>query len=176
MFTVSNMHPTAKRLYAALEEYLGRKDVGSTLAAQTLGLATAQTMNNWEERGVSQAGIVKASTICRIRTAWIEREELPMFETINLSPLEQSNTNGHHVAREKSATYFILGVASALDTLEKALVTLDMAGRERIAPMFESFARSPGEVIKNDIAMLLENSDSTKSPESQTQAQLQKTG
>lgn len=176
MFTVSHMHPTAKRLYAALEEYLGRKDVGSTLAAQTLGLATAQTMNNWEERGVSQAGIVKASTICRIRTAWIEREELPMFETINPYALEQSNTNEHHVVREKSATYFTPGVASALDTLEKALVILDMAGRERIAPMFESFARSPGAVIKNDIAALLHNPDNIKSHSGSEQAQIHKTG
>lgn len=177
MFTFGGMHPTTKRLYAALEEYLCRKDVGSTLAAQTLGLVSAQTINNWEERGVSQAGIVKASTICRIRTAWIEREELPMFEPIKINTHNHPDpVGGHLVSDVAPKAYNDNTVSAALNTLEKALVNLGMMGRERIAPMFESFARSPGSVIKNDITMLLENPEAIKSTIASETAQLQKTG
>jgi hypothetical protein len=171
MFIFQDMHPTTRRLYAALAEYLGKKDVGSTLASQTLGLASAQTMNNWEDRGVSQAGIVKASSICRIRPAWIEREELPMFEPIKISEYDQPKPAQTLIASEVAPkNHLDNSVNVALNTLEKALVNLGMSGRERIAPMFESFARSPGEVIKNDIAMLLESPDAIKSTRIYTQA------
>lgn len=46
-------------------------------------------------------------------------------------------------------------IKQALDALESALTNLDMTGRQMLAPLFESFARSPGAVVKNDIATLL---------------------
>ncbi|MGV0960130.1 MAG: hypothetical protein ACOYB1_09865 [Limnohabitans sp.] len=171
MFTVEKMHETTKRLYEALESLLCVKSVGSTIAAQKLGLSSAQTINNWEERGVSKAGMVKASSICGIRTAWIERGELPMFET-SAAGAEPAR---HHVAESGEQLSFGVSISSALDALEKRLIKLDMQGRERIAPLFESFARSPGAVIKADIGSLLEGRDTVKSHASET-PNLQKTG
>lgn len=88
-----------------------------------------------------------------------------------------SQSYQHKVAEEDpNWTTRQQSIGSALDALEHALVKLDMYGRERIAPMFESFARSPGSVIKNDIAMLLENPEAIKSIIATEAAQLQKTG
>ena len=176
MFTVEFMHPTTRRLYEALQDVLGIKDVGSTLAAKTLGLGSAQTVNNWEERGVSNAGMVKASSVCGIRTAWIEREELPMLEPIKKAEPSHNESQTHqHVAEPDGLLQFSSGITQALDTLEAALVRLDISGRERIAPFFESFARSPGPVIKADITVLLRTPNAVKSYAAE-KADLQKTG
>ena len=169
------MHPTTQRLYAALGEYLNRKEVGSTLAAQTLGLASAQTINNWEERGVSQAGMVKASNLCGIRTIWIERGENPMFEPFKPT-LSFSFVGTHYTSDDIKNNWPDQKIQAALTTLENALINLGMAGRERLAPMFESFARSPGTVIKHDIAILLGNLDNNKSGANYEEPLVQKAG
>lgn len=54
-------------------------------------------------------------------------------------------------------------VQMALDVLETELTRLGLNGRERIAPLFESFARAPGAVIKQDISAVLEGTASDKS-------------
>jgi hypothetical protein len=148
------MHPTMQRLYAALSVLLNTEKVGSTAAAQALGLSSAQMVNNWEARGVSRAGMVKASSQYRIRTAWIERGELPMIESGKAATHHHSTA--HHVG-EPPSTYLpaAITVQQALDVLERELSALDMAGRERVAPLLESFARSPGAVVKHDIAETL---------------------
>lgn len=89
-----------------------------------------------------------------------------------------SNQPDQHIAAERNANWTTdqAKIGSALDTLEHALAKLDMHGRERMAPMFESFARSPGAVIKKDIAMLLENPDTIKSPQASETTYLHKTG
>jgi hypothetical protein len=51
----------------------------------------------------------------------------------------------------------------ALSILAHALTDLDMAGRQQIAPLFESFARAPGQVIMDDIAALLKETKEHKS-------------
>lgn len=68
-----------------------------------------------------------------------------------------------------------VNLKQALDLIETALIRLDMSGRERIAPLFESFARSPGAVIKADISLLLETPSAVKSYAAE-KADLQKTG
>ncbi len=169
------MHETTKRLYTALESLLLVKSVGSTIAAQKLGLSSAQTIYNWEERGVSKAGMVKASSICGIRTAWIERGEMPMFEASSAETYAAADAAPHHVAQSGEQLSFGVSILSALDALEKRLTKLDMHGRERIAPLFESFARSPGAVVKDDIRSLLEGREALKSYAAE-KANLQKTG
>ncbi len=182
VFTVEIMHPTTQRLYQALQVLLGVDNVGSTLAAKTLKVSSAQTINNWEERGVSKAGMVQASSLCGIRVAWIEREELPMIDPlrdISKKPNAQPAKDDRHPIRleEPTTTGWAMHtnkVKQALGVLEAALTNLDMQGRERIAPLFESFARSPGPIIKEDITMLLA-STSNKS-EADQEASLQKAG
>lgn len=177
MFTVLDMHPTTDRLYKALSQFLSVESVGSTLAAKTLGLSSAQTVSNWEDRGVSQKGIVKASTLCSIRTAWIERGELPMFEKKS-ALVTSDDASSAHIASDSIADWAPESskIMQALGVLETALCRLDLHGRERAAPLFESFARSPGTIVKNDIASLLENPESIKSYELAQKARLQKTG
>jgi transcriptional regulator with XRE-family HTH domain len=54
-------------------------------------------------------------------------------------------------------------LSQALDLIESALIRLDLVGRERVAPLFESLARSPGAVIKKDIEGLLRDPEAKKS-------------
>lgn len=180
MFTVPvmpEMHVTAVRLYTALEAMLGVQDVGSTLAAEILKLKSAQTINNWESRGVSKTGMVQAETICGIRNAWIEHGELPMFDPARTKSAGIASAHQALQVEERiEHLNFSQGITSALNALENALIKLDLQGRERLAPMFESFARSPGAIIKNDITILLENPDSIKSSRSSEKTHLQKTG
>jgi hypothetical protein len=176
MFTVAKMHETTKRLYTALESLLGVSSVGSTIAAQKLGLSSAQTIYNWEERGVSKAGMVKASSICGIRTAWIERGEIPMFESpSSIVPADTSPVRIQIDGSGGENATIAVSIAAALDSLEMHLTKLDMQGRERVAPLFESFARSPGSVVKADISLMLEGQGTTKSLGVE-KTKLQKTG
>lgn len=63
----------------------------------------------------------------------------------------------------------------ALGIIQSALSSMDMNGRQKIAPLFESFARSPGSIIKEDIAVMLGKlMDSSCFPEEESN--LQKTG
>lgn len=102
-----------------------------------------------------------------------------MFEPIKLNTPGQADATATTLqisANEAMTPIYEPSILGALNVLEKALVNLGMAGRERVAPMFESFARSPGTVIKTDIAMLLENPDHSKSHASYTPAHIHKTG
>jgi transcriptional regulator with XRE-family HTH domain len=67
------------------------------------------------------------------------------------TPLYPSNTPQTH------------DIKKALQTLSQALTDLDMVGRQQIAPLFESFARAPGQVIIEDIAALLKERKQIKS-------------
>ncbi len=162
MFTVNFMHPSTQRLYQALQVLLGVDNVGSTLAAKTLKVSSAQTINNWEDRGISKAGMVRASSQFGIRIAWLEREELPMIDpswnaNSKLYATPEDEVRPPLCSEESPSSGWVLHsnkIKEALSVLETALSQMDMQGRERIAPMFGSFARSPGPIIKDDIAMM----------------------
>ena len=89
------------------------------------------------------------------------------------------NTTSSHVVRDGDPDWPAPSgkIKHALVVLAAALSELDMAGRERMAPLFESFARSPGAIITNDIAAMLEGPTSIKSqPVSAQTKAFQKTG
>lgn len=65
------MHPKTLRLYAAIEKSIGRKLTGPTEVAGLLGLKTAQTAQNWEARGPSNAGILEANKRLGVQVAYV---------------------------------------------------------------------------------------------------------
>jgi transcriptional regulator with XRE-family HTH domain len=101
----------------------------------------------------------------------------PEWLATGKGPMDRLNKSSQHLVEEVSVgfNYAKYSIEQSLDALESALTMLDMNGRERIAPLFESFARSPGTVIKNDIASFLKNPSNNKS-HSTSEAHLQKTG
>lgn len=78
------MHPTYERLAEALQIAKELKAPPAPGEIATLMGESAQTVTNWKSRGVSQAGIVKASTKFGIRAAFIEKGVGPELETVEL--------------------------------------------------------------------------------------------
>lgn len=80
--TLPGMHPSMERLYSAAEE-LG-KVTGQSNVARKL-IESPQTVKNWETRGISDAGAIKAEGILGCRAHWLTTGEGDMLagSTIN---------------------------------------------------------------------------------------------
>lgn len=63
-----SMHPTMKRLYQAAREIKGKE--GQSSVARLLD-ESPQTLNNWEARGMSRQGMMKAEEILGCRANWL---------------------------------------------------------------------------------------------------------
>lgn len=62
------MHPTMQRLYEAAGTLLGVR--GQSQVA-TIIQESAQTVNNWETRGISSRGAIKASRLVGCNPDWV---------------------------------------------------------------------------------------------------------
>lgn len=77
------MHATMERLYKAAKELA--KVTGKTNLALYLG-QTPQTLNNWESRGISSAGLLSSAKKIGCNAAWLESGSGPMeAEKTNIS-------------------------------------------------------------------------------------------
>ncbi len=154
--------------------------------AERLKLAREKAGLNQEElakrAGVSQGTIANIENSIRKQP----RQLLSIARVLNVNPewlqsgkgkAEAFAHSGHHVSGQVNEEWAVhtSKVKQALGVLETALTQLDLQGRERVAPLFESFARSPGSIIKQDIAMLLETTIHNKS-DNVTETNIQKTG
>ena len=63
------MHPQMQRLYKAAQEL--KNVTGQSAVAKLLG-ATAQTVHNWEQRGMSKQGMVTAQRVIGCSASWLE--------------------------------------------------------------------------------------------------------
>jgi transcriptional regulator with XRE-family HTH domain len=155
--------------------------------AERLKLAREKAGLNQEElakrAGVSQGTIANIENSIRKQP----RQLLSIARVLNVNPEWLQSGKGkaeviahsgtHHVSEQVNEEWTVhtSKVKQALGVLETALTQLDLQGRERVAPLFESFARSPGSIIKQDIAMLLETTTHNKSG-NVTETNIQKTG
>lgn len=155
--------------------------------AERLKLAREKAGLNQDElakrAGVSQGTIANIENSIRKQP----RQLLSIARALNVNPEWLQSGKGkaeiiahsgtHHVSEQASEVWPVhtSKVKQALSVLETALTQLDMQGRERVAPLFESFARSPGSIIKQDIATLLETTTHNKSIDF-PQTNLQKAG
>ena len=96
------MHATVERLYEAMRA-LGI-EAGQTSAARFLSLPNSQTVKNWEERGMSNAGMVAAS-MKGINPAWLQtglgRALIDRHPTVPASSVDDYNASeivGIHVS------------------------------------------------------------------------------
>jgi transcriptional regulator with XRE-family HTH domain len=112
--------------------------------------------------------ILSIARALNVQPDWLMSGKWQMETPPGLSPQKAEEPAGSWVVGDSK-------IVQALNVLEAALTKLDMSGRERLAPLFESFARSPGTVIKADIHTLLESQAAHKSPAAE-KAALQKTG
>lgn len=63
------MHPQMKRLYDAA--HMLKNVSGQSAVAKLLG-QTAQTVHNWEQRGISKQGLLKAQQVIGCSASWLE--------------------------------------------------------------------------------------------------------
>lgn len=138
-----------KELGAAITSAMEKKNVGPTVLAAAFGIKPP-SVSDWKTRGC-----VKKSHLPKLIAYFsdvVGPEHWGLNSSANLFAVQTS-------AQEPSLNHLLTppvnDYKSALDTLATGLSELDMAGRERIAPMFESFARSPGPVSIQDILEVL---------------------
>lgn len=76
--TIQNMHPSMERLYQFVNE--AQQLQGQSAVARKMD-ATPQTINNWEERGISEGGALKAQNLFGCNANWLlgrsEKTEAP---------------------------------------------------------------------------------------------------
>lgn len=138
-----------KKLGAAIASAMEKKNVGPTVLAAVFGIKPP-SVSDWKTRGCVKKNhlpklIAYFSDVVGPEHWGLESAENPFLT--------------RHTAQEPSANHLLTppvnNYKAALDTLAAGLSDLDMQGRERIAPMFESFARSPGPVSIQDILAVL---------------------
>lgn len=80
------MHPVTQRLYEAAKSL--HNISGQSAVARAMN-ESPQTVKNWEARGVSKAGILRAAEILGVRTAWLMTGEGSMKEGFdqNVTPI-----------------------------------------------------------------------------------------
>lgn len=66
------MHPTMERLYSAAKKLKGVEDHASVV---TLFNESPQLITNWEKRGISKGGMMKAQRIVGCSALWLETGE-----------------------------------------------------------------------------------------------------
>ena len=159
-----------KELGRALTEAMSKKGIGPTELAGRFGIKPP-SVSDWKARGcISKKHLPGVILYFR---------DVVSIEHWGLSNQTASalGINPTHFAEQVPAHYAVHGskIRQALDVLETALTQLNMAGRDSIAPLLESFARSPGPVGKNDIARVLENPSAFKS-HSAEKTQIRKAG
>ena len=69
------MHEQMKRLYEAAAALAGLKTQAEIARALN---QSQQTVNNWEARGISKAGLLKAQSAIGCSATWLETGEAPM--------------------------------------------------------------------------------------------------
>lgn len=159
-----------KDLGAAIAAAMEKKKVGPTVLAAAFEIKPP-SVSDWKARGCVSKKHLPRLIAYFSDVVGPEHWGLNPAEALIMAPLSVQEDSLSTMLTPPRNNY-----GAALETLAKALSNLDMAGRERIAPMFESFARSPGEVIKKDIVTLLESPDSIKSYQGSEKTYLQKTG
>jgi phage repressor protein C with HTH and peptisase S24 domain len=90
MYYIQQMHETMKRLYQAAkekEEIEGQSDLAKRLNQ------SPQTLNNWEARGMSKAGILLACKELGIDALWLESGEEVNPEIMFSSSLRRREIN-----------------------------------------------------------------------------------
>lgn len=134
-----------KELGAAIKSAMDKKGVGPTALAAVFGIKPP-SVSDWKNRGCVKKNHLPKLIAYFSDVVGPEHWGLSTTENLFASPPCVQEPSLNHLLTPPANNY-----KAALETLAAGLSELDMAGRERIAPMFESFARSPGPVSIQDI-------------------------
>lgn len=138
-----------KELGAAITTAMEKKKVGPTVLAAAFDIKPP-SVSDWKARGCVSKKHLPRLIAYFSDVVGPDHWGLNAAEALVMTPPTAQEPNLNHLLTPPVNIYKV-----ALDTLAEGLSELDMAGRERIAPMFESFARSPGPVSIQDILTVL---------------------
>ncbi|MDI9234338.1 hypothetical protein [Limnohabitans lacus] len=138
-----------KELGAAITSAMEKKKVGPTVLAAAFGIKPP-SVSDWKTRGCVKKNHLPKLIAYFSDVVGPEHWGLNSAENVFAVQPSAQQENLSHKLIPPVNNYKV-----ALDTLAAGLSDLDMQGRERIAPMFESFARSPGPVSIQDILAVL---------------------
>lgn len=139
------MHASAERLYKAAKDLCNT--VGQSNLARLL-VESPQTVENWETRGVSNAGCVKAEGRIGCRAYWVSTGEGEM----------RCNAPMHSDPRQPGH----LGLEAALEIIGVALARTPADLREALASNMAGWARDGGRGPWQSIVSSLLQAPSTK--------------
>lgn len=138
------MHPSALRLYKAAESVTPPVK-GQSAVARWLNVSP-QNMTNWEKRGVSKAGAIKAQKLSGYNATWIlegtgERRvtepalQSNIFEAPTLEELELLDNFRHMLDddREELAAEIARRAAKAKENVDKYIQRLGLTPRPQTA-------------------------------------------
>jgi hypothetical protein len=153
-----------KELGAAIASAMNKKNVGPTVLAAVFGIKPP-SVSDWKTRGCVKKNHLPKLIAYFSDVVGPEHWGLSSTQNPFAAPSSAQEPNLNRLLTPPCNNY-----KAALDTLAAGLSELDMAGRERIAPMFESFARSPGPVSVQDILEVLRLNRKSDDPERLTLA------
>ena len=121
--TIPWMHETAARLYEAAEQL--QNTVGQSAVARLLN-ESPQVVKNWETRGVSKAGAIKAQSVIGCSVTWLATGAGLMRPSGAVPAVVQPPTLGE-----------------ALEVVARCLNDLPDSAREQAAQHLQTLARAP---------------------------------
>ncbi len=153
-----------KELGAAITSAMDKKNVGPTVLAAVFGIKPP-SVSDWKTRGCVKKNHLPKLIAYFSDVVGPEHWGLRSSENPFAAPSNAQELSPNYLLPHPGNNYKV-----ALETLAAGLSELDMAGRERIAPMLESFARSPGPVSIQDILEVLRMNRKSRNPKSYTLA------
>lgn len=120
--TIAAMHPSAERLYKAAQDLANT--TGQSAVARLLN-ESPQTVKNWESRGVSKAGAIKAQEVIGCSATWITTGTGPTHTSAAQTPAAPPT------------------LEQALAVVARCLNDLPDSAREQAAQHLQTLARAP---------------------------------
>lgn len=105
------MHPVTQRLYEAAKAL---RDISGQSAVAREMNESPQTVKNWESRGVSKAGLLKAEEVFGVRAAWLLNGEGSMSGGDNAVTTEVVAAEGDSVRIPMLANSGVMGSGSEM--------------------------------------------------------------
>jgi hypothetical protein len=126
------IHETMSRLYLAAKTLRGIE--GPAEVARLLN-ESPQLVNNWERRGISSAGMLKAADTLGCRANWIAKGEEPMIESGTQTPDSPQGTTWTKKLIERLIDADARGeVSKEIAEIVNKILDLQLAGASTATP------------------------------------------
>lgn len=121
------MHVQMKRLYEAAEALAGLRTQAEIARALN---QSQQTVNNWEARGISKAGLLRAQSAIGCSATWLETGAAPMALAPRLVPGSAPGIDPGHAGPDTDSPFLVdargVRVGDEPDTIPIRRVTLKL--------------------------------------------------